>query len=192
MSRELIGRRWDLVGRLAFLVVLCFAAEMLVYVVQVVVGGIAGPERFGSTGAVATLWRWLAWGPALVYLAAVLVSLPLPRVRGRDTRWSAGGRMRIPPIGRGALLFFGVLVFFSTSLHAVSFLPVGDPVPTGPGYVAVFMVGAIGLLVLRIVLGALRLLPRSWRIVPESEPASPATGVVLPEQRFAPGREGRA
>lgn len=191
MTQEPLGRRWDLVGRLALLVALCFAAEMLVYVVQVVVAGIAGPERFGSTGAVATVWRWLAWGPALLYLAAVLVSLPLPRVPGRDTRWSAGGRVRVPPIGRGALLFFGVLLFFSTAVHSVSFLPQGAP-EQASGYVAYLMGGAILLLVLRIVLGTLRLLPRSWRVVPEPQRGSPDTVVALPEQRFAPGREDRA
>ena len=96
MTRDRILACWDLVGRLAFLVVLCFCAEMLVYVVQMFVALAVGEENFGSTGIIASIWRWLAWAPATIYAAAVLICLPLPRIR-RDTRWSAGGHMRVPP-----------------------------------------------------------------------------------------------
>jgi MFS family permease len=196
MTPEQVSRRWDLVGTLLFVLALCFCAEMLVYVVQIVAAQ-AMQEEFGSTGIVATAWRWLAWVPALVYTGAVLISLPLPRLGGRDTRWSKDGRMRIPPMGRGVLLFFGVLLFLSTAGHAVSFLP-RDATEPAAGYVAYLMAGAILLLLLRMVLGALRLLPRSWRVAPEPGPDSgsgargPGPGVVVPDQRFAPGPEDRA
>ncbi|AEG45552.1 hypothetical protein [Isoptericola variabilis] len=191
MTREQISRRWDLVGRLVFVAAMCFCVEMLVYVVQMFVA-LAMQENFGSTGVVATVWRWLAWGPALVYASAVLISLPLPRWRGRETRWSAGGRRRVPPMGRGMVLFFGPLLFLSTAAHSISFLSTSDVEEHATsGSVVYLMVGAIGLLLLRIVLGALRLVPRSWRVLPDAEP--PATpDVVVPEQRFAPDREPRA
>lgn len=187
MTRDRILACWDLVGRLAFLVVLCFCAEMLVYVVQMFVALAVGEENFGSTGIIASIWRWLAWAPATIYAAAVLICLPLPRIR-RDTRWSAGGHMRVPPIGRGLLLLFGFLLFLSTAGHALSFLPDNAEVPLGPGLVGTFMAGALGLLVLRIILGTLRLLPRSWRMAPEPVPANAM--IDLPDQKLAPRRNG--
>jgi MFS family permease len=196
MTPEQVSRRWDLVGTLLFVLALCFCAEMLVYVVQIVAAQ-AMQEGFGSTGIVATAWRWLAWAPALLYTGAVLISLPLPRLTDRDTRWSRDGRVRIPPMGRGVLLFFGVLLFLSTAGHAVSFLP-RDATEPAPGYVAYLMAGAILLLAARMVLGALGLLPRSWRVAPEPGPESGSAardagpGVVVPDQRFAPGPEDRA
>ena len=50
--------------------------------------------------------------------------------------------------------------------------------------IAYVVFGATALLVLRIVLGWLRLVPRSWRVAPE-----PAPDVEIPEQRFAPSKD---
>lgn len=96
--------------------------------------------------------------------------------------------MRVPPIGRGLLLLFGLLLFLSTAGHALSFLPDNAEVPLGPGLVGTFMAGALGLLVLRIILGTLRLLPRSWRMAPEPVPANAM--IDLPDQKLAPRRNG--
>jgi len=190
MTREVISRRWDLVGRLAFVVAMCFCAQMVIFLVQALIA-LAMGDGFGSTGPVATAWRWLAWAPALIFLAAVLVSFPLPRWTGRETRWSAHGTMRMPPIGRGVLLLFGCLLFLSTGAHSMTFLPADAGEQTSASAVT-FVAAAIALLLLRILLGTLRLLPRSWRVLPpEAEPLTPddLPDVDVPEQRFAPRRE---
>ncbi|MCK0117275.1 hypothetical protein BCE75_101382 [Isoptericola sp. CG 20/1183] len=187
MTLEKMLDRWDVVGRLTFVMAMCFCAEMFWVVVQMFVA-LAMGDNFGSLGLLATAFRWLSWVPASIYAAAIFLSIRLPRVR-RDTSWSADGHLRIPPIGRGMLLFFGVLLFFSTGAHAGSLLPEDSPPPTA-GYVVTVMLCLNGILLTRIVLGTFRLLPRSWRVAPASAPA-PGDGIEVPEQRLAPPRTTR-
>lgn len=157
MSRE---RRRDLIDRLTFVLALCFCIEVLVSIVgQIVVGAVSGPITSDIPGM--AVWRWLAWLPALLYLWTVLLALPLPKVRRPDHVF-AGGRGRLPAVGRGTLLAFGFFTLWGTSFHSVSYLPEGSPYPAS-GYVVYVVLGAAALLVLRWVLGILRLLPRSWR-----------------------------
>lgn len=177
--------RQRLVDLLVFVLALCFCVELaLGWGGQIVASLIAGGPVDGDQPAF-TVWRALAWVPVLLYLVTVLLSFPLPRAKDRDPGTTSSGRRRLPTMGRGALLFFGVLLLMSTSMHAISFLP-EQAIPASAAYVSYVMVGAIALLLLRIVLGWLRLLPRSWRI-----PSEPAPGVVLPEQRLAPSEDDK-
>ncbi|WP_166851396.1 hypothetical protein [Isoptericola sp. BMS4] len=186
MTFESVSRAWKRVGKLMFIVALCFCAEMLIYVVQMFVVLGIGRENYGSFGPFATAWRWLAWGPVLVYVAAVVLCFPLPRLRRRDMQRLPSDRSQVPPMGRGMLLFFGGLLFLSVWGHAASLLPEGAPIPGSTVWVVYVMLIAIGALILRIILGTLRLLPRSWRVPPAQ---APNDGVIdLPDQRFAPAR----
>jgi len=178
-----ISERQRLVDRAVFVLALCFCVELVIgWGGQIIAPLIAGGPVDGDQLAF-TVWRALAWVPVLLYLVTVLLSVPLPRAKDRDPGATTSGRKRLPTMGRGALLFFGVLLLMSTSMHAISFLS-EQAIPASAAYVGYVMVGAIALLLLRIVLGWLRFLPRSWRIAPE-----PAPGVVLPEQRFAPSED---
>ena len=157
--------RQRLVDRLVFVLALCFCAELVLgWGGQIVASLIAGGQVAGDTPAF-VVWRALAWAPALLYLVTVLLSFPLPRARDRTPETMLSGRMRLPVMGRGALLFFGLLLLLSTTMHAISFLPRGA-VPESAAYVTYLMIAALALLLLRIVLGWLRLVPRSWRIAP--------------------------
>ena len=179
------SERQRLVDRLVFVLALCFCAELaLAWGGQIVAPLIAGGPVAGDTLAF-VVWRALAWAPAVLYLVTVLLSFPLPRARDRTPETTPSGRMRLPVMGRGALLFFGLLLLLSTSMHAISFLS-AEAVPESAGYVSYLMVGAIGLLLLRVVLGWLRLVPRSWRVPPE-----PAPDAVIPEQRFASSEDDK-
>lgn len=167
--------RQALVDRLVVMLALCFCAELVLgWGGQIVVSLVAGGPVDGDT-PVLDVWRALAWVPAVLYLVTVLLSYPLPRPRDRTPATALSGRMRLPVMGRGALLFFGVLLLLSTAMHAVSYLP-RDAVPASAALVSYLVLGAIALLLLRIVLGALRLVPRSWRAAPGPTPGAPAPG----------------
>lgn len=180
-----ISDQQSLLDRLFFVLALCICAELLIGgAVNIAVQGLAGP--INGDNAVFLVWRALAWIPALLYVAMVIVSLPLPRSKGRAARAESSRHLRLPVVGRGALLFFGFMTLWGTWLHAVSFLSEDAPVPESAALLVDVVLGAIGLLLLRIVLGWLRLVPRSWRVAPE-----PAPGVALPEQRFAPSEDDK-
>ena len=187
MTRRQISDRWDMVGKLAFVVAMCSCAEMLIFVIQGLIGLAIG--GFGSTGVVGVAWRSLAWLPVVIFAAAVVLSIPLPRWPGRETRWSGNGKVRMPPMGRGMLLLFGWILFLGTALHVLSLRGQDEPMDDASGYVIVAWAGAVALLLLRIVLGTLRLLPRSWRVLPPDDGppvADTRPDVVIPDQRFAP------
>lgn len=178
-----ISERQRLVDRLVFVLALCFCSELVLgWGGQLVAPLVTGGPVAGDAPAF-VVWRALAWVPTLLYLVTVLLSFPLPRARDRTPETTASGRMRLPVMGRGALLFFGLLLLLSTSLHAISYLP-EQVVPESAAYVSYVMVGAIALLLLRIVLGWLRLVPRSWRVAPD-----PASGSATTGQRLAPSED---
>lgn len=181
MTRDELERRWDRIGISIFAIAMCFCAQMLLVVLF---GLLALPmgDRYGSYGLVASAWRWLSMLPALYYVWTVARTLPLPRLGGRATRWSAGGSMRVPPMGRGMLLFFGTLLTLSVFAHSATILPKGATVTPASDSVLVMMAGS-AVLILRIVLGTLRLVPRSWRVVPDA--------VILPVQNLAPPQGSR-
>lgn len=174
-----------LFDRLVLVLGLCFCVELVIsWGGQIIAPLIAGDPVHGDRLAFA-VWRALAWAPVLLYVVTVLLSFPLPRAKDRNPGTALSGRMRLPVMGRGALLFFGALLLMSTSVHAISFLP-ERAIPPSAAYVGYAMVGAITLLLLRIVLGWLRLVPRSCRVAPE-----PAPGIVLPEQRPVPSEDDK-
>jgi hypothetical protein len=180
---QIAEQQQSLLDRLFFVLALCICAELLVGgAVNIVVQSLAGPIAGDHLAFV--VWRALAWIPALLYVTMVVLSVPLPRSTGHAPRTPAAGRMRLPVVGRGALLFFGFMTLWGTWMHAVSFLSADAPVPGSAALVVYVVFGGIALLVLRIVLGWLRLVPRSWRVAPE-----PAPGVEIPEQRFAPSKD---
>jgi hypothetical protein len=180
-----ISDRQSLLDRLFFTLALCICAELLIGgAVNIAVQGLASP--INGDHAVFMVWRALAWMPALLYVAMVIVSLRLPRAKGRAAGAESSRHMRLPVVGRGALLFFGFMTLWGTWLHAVSFLSEDAPVPESAALVVYVVLGAIALLLLRIVLGWLRLVPRTWRVAPE-----PDAGVALPEQRFAPSEDDK-
>ncbi|WP_454850618.1 hypothetical protein [Promicromonospora soli] len=178
-----ISDRQLLLDRLFIVLAICICAELLIGgAVNIAVQGLAGPIT--GDHAVFMVWRTLAWVPALLYVVMVILSLPLPRAKGQAARAESSRHMRLPVVGRGALLFFGFMTLWGTWLHAASFLSEDAPAPESAALVVYVVLGGVALLLLRIVLGWLRLVPRSWRIAPE-----PAPGVALPEQRFAPSKD---
>lgn len=175
-----------------FVLALCICVELLIGgALNIAVQGLAG-ITVTKDHALLGFWRALAWIPALLYVVMVVLSIPVPRSTGRAAWTSSSGRMRLPVVGRATLLFFGFMTLWGTSWHAASFLPQNAPIPGSVTLLVYVVLGAMALLLLRIVLGWLRLAPRSWRVLPEpetepdteplSEPADPAR----PGQRPAP------
>lgn len=180
-----IAEKQSLLDRLFFVLALCICAQLLIGgAVNIVVQGLAGP--ISGDHVVFEVWRALAWIPALLYVAMVVIAVPLPRSTGRASRTSSPGRMRLPVVGRGMLLFFGFMTLWGTWMHAVSFLSANASVPGSAALVVYVVFGGMALLALRIVLGWLRLVPRSWRVAPE-----PAPGVEIPRQRSAPSKDDK-
>lgn len=160
--------------------------SMLGRVVETAVVGGAGFE--GASGGVFAGWRLLALLPVLLYAATVVVNVPVPNVRNPETRWYFDGKMRIPEFGRGVLLFVGILVAIFSTLQATSFLPEGGSEPAFLLPMQDLTIATIAVVVLRSLLGWLRLLPRSWRVEPEPPGLSHEVPLRIPAQRFAPAR----
>ena len=158
--------RGELIDRMFFVLALCICVELLIGgALNIAVQGLAGPIT--EDHALLVFWRALAWIPALLYVVLVVISLPVPRSTGRAPWTSPSGRMRLPVVGRAALLFFGFMTLWGTSWHAASFLPQNTPMPGSVTLLVHVVLGAMALLLLRIVLGWLRLVPRSWRVSPD-------------------------
>ncbi len=138
-------------------VIVCDLLPILAQLVAALVHGIvtgAWPAHRGlGYGEGFPLWDpllWLAWGPVLCAAAWIVVSLPVP--------------LRRPGLpGRGQQLLMLLVIYVVTIARVSGFL--GAPGIWGGGTEAIFVVilGLGALVLVRIVLGWLRLLPRSWR-----------------------------
>ncbi|GIJ00008.1 hypothetical protein CLV28_0991 [Sediminihabitans luteus] len=157
------ARRWGRVDDLMTVYLLgCVAVQiLLVVVVAPILGATVGSDAMSQVPGIA-LVRWLAWPPALLFAWIVWLVLPLPRVL-RPSRTTA--TVRRPAFGRGLVLLYGAVGLVVTAGQSVLFTS-EDGGPVASGWVAVVMLVLLGVLVLRIVLGGLRLLPRAWRVAP--------------------------
>jgi MFS family permease len=156
-------------------VVLCLLGPMLVVLVAAVVQGIATGSPPPNGGLV---WSegfppfdpqlWLIWIPIAVMAAWILITFPVPLRRTRG-------------FGRLLQFLFLVLTFVGTLILIAGFYAAPWIAPWGTEWAptAILWVGAV--LVVRVVLGWLRLLPRSWRVYLDEN------GDPEPERPYGPG-----
>lgn len=108
-------------------------------------GGMADDGTFPSIDP----QLWMAWIPVGLYALWSLVSFPLPLARHR--------------FKRGSMLSSGFLVFAATAARVAGFVG-SDRFPDGgTHWIFVVILCAAGVVLLRVILGWLRVLPKSWR-----------------------------
>ena len=132
------------------------ALPLLMLLVSAVIAGVTTGEfpaggGMGDSGTFPGIdpQLWMAWIPVGLYALWSLVSFPLPLVRHRSKR--------------GSMLMTGFLLFAATVARVAGFVG-SDRFPDGGTrwiYVAILCVA--GLILLRMVLGWLRMVPQSWR-----------------------------
>lgn len=158
-ARDRIERRST---KLLYIVVgsilVCTLLPVLAHLIAAFVRGAATGEWPSHQGLAAQdgfpLWDpqlWLAWGPVFCAAAWIVITLPVPL-----------RRPRVP--GRGLQLIMLLVIFVFTVPRVAGFLGSPTIAEGGTRYIFVAILALGGLVVLRILLGWLRLLPRSWRL----------------------------
>ena len=180
-TRDRIER---LSNRLAFVVAMCIVVFLLGPLLVVLVTGFIRGVATGEWPANGGMgWEpgfppfdpqlWLMWIPIAALTVWIIVTIPVPLKRSR---------------GRGR--FLQAMFWLMTTVLAITLIAGYSTAPwiQDPGSAAalngLLLVGAV--LALRVILGALRLLPRSWRMYldadghpepPQSRGPSPLAGV---------------
>lgn len=175
-----ITQREAWITKLGTILALTFVGQTLFFVMPLIItdGNLVTEQVPGSF-----VIRWLAFVPAVMYLALVVLSIPQPRMRSRPNR--RGRSMQIPQFGRFPIFALGFILITSTGAQSVFLIPSGS----GAAYLlypTYIIIGAWLLHILRMILGLFRLVPRSWRIA--HEPAPTETPIHIPDQRLAPSR----
>lgn len=139
-------------------IILCLLVPFLILAITKLVNGIVTgtqPERGGI------VWTpdlprfdpqlWLVWVPIALVALWIVVTIPVPLQRTRG-------------FGRLMQLLTVIMVLFGTILVIVAYFPMPGVTTWGTEWApsVILVIGAVVLL--RMLLGALRLLPRSWRI----------------------------
>ena len=170
---EALSRRFAFATGAA--IVLCLLGPILVILVAGVVQGISRGEAPPHGGLA---WApgyppfdpqlWLVWIPIGICAVWIVMTIPVPLKRER-------------PLGRGMQFGFLFIIFAGSTVLIAGFY---RPVFTGWGVQwapsVILAIGAV--LVLRIFLGWVRLLPRSWRMYLDAE------GNLEPKApRYGPG-----
>lgn len=94
---------------------------------------------------------WMTWIPVVVLGVWILATIPVPY-------------RRFPGWGRGVMLISVFLVFIVTAVRVASMIWIPGVASGGTHYIFVVILVLGGLLVARMLLGGLRLLPKSWRV----------------------------
>jgi hypothetical protein len=175
-----VTQREDWITKLGTILAFIFVGQTLFFVLPLMVtdGNLVTGQVPGSF-----VIRWLAFLPAMMYLALVVLSIPQPRMRARPSR--RGRSIQIPQFDRFPVFVLGFILITSTGAQSVFLIPQGS----GAAYLlypSYIIIGAWLLHILRMILGLFRLVPRSWRIAPD--PAPTETPIGIPDQRFAPSR----
>jgi hypothetical protein len=94
---------------------------------------------------------WLAWGPVFIIAAWITVTFPVPL-----------GRRNI--YGRGFQLFSLLMTFLFSTARVLGFATADGYPHAGTLWIFPAVAVLAGIVVVRVLLGWFRLLPRSWRI----------------------------
>ena len=139
-------------------IVLCLLIPVIAQLVAAFVRGLTTGRWLEGQGLYTegdfTLWDtqlWLAWVPVVLLAAWVIVTLPVP--------------LRRPGVaGRFNQLITAVGVLVATVPRVVGGLASPDIPNWGTESIFVVILAIGGLIIARILLGRLRLVPRSWRV----------------------------
>lgn len=115
-------------------------------------GGLGASENFPPFDP----QLWMAWIPIAIYATWVVATIPLPLKRQK--------------FGRGFMLIDGALIFGTSLARIPGFVWSDRVLSWGTQYAFVAILVIMGVLVLRILLGWLRLVPKSWRVAPAQAP----------------------
>ena len=136
------------------LIVVADAIPLLVLLVLALVQGLTTGEYPEGSGMGASgdfppfdPQLWMAWLPVVTYGVWAIVTVPLP-----------------VPRGRFSMLLTGLVLFAATIARIAGFVGHEHIADGGTRYILVVILACAGLILLRAILGALRLVPPSWRV----------------------------
>ncbi|WP_448256552.1 hypothetical protein [Microbacterium aurum] len=138
-------------------IIVCLLVPLLIQMVSAFVYGLSTGHWLSAQGLLSegdyVLWDtqlWLVWVPVACAVAWIAMTIPVP--------------LRRPGVpGRGQQ-FVMLLIMAIAGIPRIGAIGSTPPVPSaGTQYLLVVVAALAAVVMLRIALGALRLLPRSWR-----------------------------